>query len=172
MERTVVERKLLLDGSVTEFVCERLVVEPPEHAVLRYVVDRPWPIADSGLVVPPGALTVGHYWQDRPYNVYHWLLAGTTLALYANVADRTVIRPDVVEFRDLAVDVLIRPSTPIAVLDEDEVPADLSARDRETIERALALLLGDPDALVEEIEPASAAALSSRGQQRRRPARS
>jgi len=104
------ERKIRLDGSQEDFMCERLLLEPGKRAVLRYRVDREWRVADGALVVPAGSVNLAHYWMDRPYNVYQFMAAGRTLAYYCNVAEPTAIREDLVEYLDLAVDVLIRPS--------------------------------------------------------------
>ena len=153
----MIERKTRLDGSVAEFACEPLQVDPGRHAILRYVTDREWAIAGTPLRVTPGTVTIGHYWVDRPYNVYHWIAAGRTLAYYCNVATGTVIEPDLVAYTDLAVDVLVMPRGGGAtVLDEDELPPDLAPAHRLTIARALEAL-ADPRPLIREIERASAA---------------
>src|SRR5437870_5540508 len=122
---TITERKTRLDGSVDDYVCEQLHLEPGRRAVLRYVLDREWVIAGGVLRVPQGAETIGHYWVDRPYNVYHWRSGGQTLGYYCNVATDTEVTAELVGYRDLVVDVLIRPSGEAIVLDEDELPDDL-----------------------------------------------
>ena len=156
---TIIERKTRLDGSTTEFTCEPIVLEPGRHAVLRYTADRDRAIAGTGLRVPRGTVTVAHYWIDRPYNVYHWLVGGRTLAYYCNIATDTRIAPDLVAYTDLVVDVLLRPSGAADVLDEDELPQDLAPGHRLTIARALEVLIANPRFLVREIEQETAAAL-------------
>ncbi len=155
------ERKTRLDGSVAEFVCEVIALEVGRHAILRYVIDREWPIGGVDLRVPVGAVTIAHYWTDRPYNVYHWLEAGRTLAYYCNVATETTIADDAVGYTDLAVDVLVRPSGEAVVLDEDEVPPDLAPAWRRIIARALDTLTADPRRLAREIETATRQAVGS-----------
>jgi hypothetical protein len=78
---TIIERKTRLDGTVSEYRCERLSLEVDRRAVLRYTMDREWVIADTGIVLRPGQITIAHYWNDRPYNVYHWLDGLKTIAL-------------------------------------------------------------------------------------------
>ncbi len=158
----ITERKTRLDGSVTEFTCEPLLVEPARRAALRYVTDREWAIAGTDLRVPRGTVTVGHFWVDRPYNVYQWLVDGRTLAYYCNVAADTVISPEVVAYTDLVVDVLLRPSGAALVLDEDELPDDLAPAHRRAIARALEALMTNPRLLIHEIEQATAEALRLR----------
>ncbi len=155
----ITERKTRLDGSVSEFVCQALVVDPPRHAALRYVADREWAIAGTDLRVRPGTVTVGHFWADRPYNVYHWLVDGRTLAYYCNVATDTVIADGLVAYTDLVVDVLLMPSGAATVLDEDELPSDLAPAHRLAIARALEALMTDPRRLIREVEQATAEAL-------------
>lgn len=157
----ITERKTRLDGSATEFVCEPIVLEPGRRAVLRYVSDREWTIADTDIRVPAGTVTVGHYWVDRPYNVYHWLAGGRTLAYYCNVVTDTRIEADLVAYTDLVVDVLLHPSGAVDVLDEDELPHDLDPAHRRAIAKALEVLIANPRFLMREIEQASAAALAA-----------
>ncbi|HET8567895.1 MAG TPA: DUF402 domain-containing protein [Candidatus Limnocylindria bacterium] len=156
--QTVIERKTRLDGSVVEFSCEGLVVAPGERAVLRYVTDREWRVAD--LVLPPGTVTVAHYWVARPYNVYHWLRDGRTVAYYLNVADRTVIDERTVSYRDLVVDVLLHPSGALDVLDEDELPADLDPAARKAIAEAFEAVVTSGRRLAADIDKESRAALA------------
>jgi len=156
---TIIERKTRLDGSVVEYPCERLVLEPARRAVLRYVADRERGLEGTDLRIPAGTVTVAHYWVDRPFNVYHLIADGRTLAYYCNVAADTVVADDVVAFTDLVVDVLLRSSGAATVLDEDELPDDLNPRHRFAIAKALEALITDPRTLIREIERETAAAL-------------
>lgn len=156
---TITERKTRLDGTTSEFACEPLLIVPGNKAVLRYVSDREWVIADTDLRVPPGTVTVGHYWVDRPYNVYHWLVGGRTLAYYCNIVSETRIEAQLVAYTDLVIDVLLRPSGAAEILDEDELPADLAPARRLAIAKALEVLIASPRSLMREIEADSAAAL-------------
>lgn len=151
----VIERKIRLDGSTEDFRCERLLLEPGKRAVLRYELDRDRSIADV-LIVPRGSLTIGHYWADRPYNVYHWVRPGPgpprTIAYYCNVVASTTIAMDLVSYEDLVVDVLIEPSGAATVLDEEELPTDLPSARRLIINRALETLAGQSRRIAAEIE--------------------
>lgn len=151
----VTEVKTRLDGSRAEFSCDGLALEAGRRAVLRYVTDREWRVGGADLAVPSGTVTIAHYWVDRPYNVYHWLVGGTTLAYYCNVAADTEIGEDRVAYLDLTVDVLLRTSGAIDILDEDALPADLDARHRRTIAAALEALVTNPRRLAAEIEQES-----------------
>ena len=151
----VIERKARLDGSVTEFVCLGLLVEPGRRAVLRYEVDRDWDVAAGAIRVPRGTVTIAHYWIDRPFNVYHWIDRGTTLGYYCNVAAGTAIEAAEVRWTDLVVDVLLRPSGALEILDEDELPDDLAPEHRRTVARALEQIVTDPRRLGSEIERSS-----------------
>src|SRR5438046_10212111 len=107
---TITERKTRLDGSVVEYACEALVVEPGRRAVVRYVADQDRALEGTDLVLRKGTVTVGHFWSDRPYNVYHWLDRGRTVALEVSIATATTIEPAAIAYRHLVADVLIRPS--------------------------------------------------------------
>jgi predicted RNA-binding protein associated with RNAse of E/G family len=157
----IIERKTRLDGSVSEYRCERLSLEVDRRAVLRYAIDREWVIGGTGVVLRPGQITIAHYWSDRPYNVYHWLDGARTIAYYCNVATDTIIREDLVGYTDLVVDVLLRPSGETIVLDEEDLPPDLAPALRIHIARALETIAAGPRRLAQEIERETRAALGA-----------
>ncbi|MDQ2913231.1 MAG: DUF402 domain-containing protein [Chloroflexota bacterium] len=148
----ITERKTRLDGSVVEYVCETLVVEAGRRAVVRYVSEQDRPIEGTAVVLRKGTVTVGHFWTDRPYNVYHWLDGGRTVALYVNIATDTTIDTGTIAYRDLVVDVLIRPSGAIEILDEDELPPSIEPRYRLAIAKALETCVTEARRLTAEIE--------------------
>jgi predicted RNA-binding protein associated with RNAse of E/G family len=156
---TISERKTRLDGSVVEYVCEPLVVEEGRRALVRYVTEQDRPIEGSDLVLRRGTVTVGHFWTDRPYNVYHWLDGGRTIALYVNIAIDTTIDPIAIAYRDLVVDVLIRPSGAIEVLDEEELPPSIEPRYRLAIAKAIETCVTEGRRLAAEIERETRAVL-------------
>jgi hypothetical protein len=153
----ITERKTRLDGSASDYACEALLVEPGRRASLRYVIPRATSIAGGTLELEAGTVTVGHYWVDRPYNVYHWLAGGRTLAYYCNVATDTLIEPDLVAYTDLVVDILLRPSGEALVL--DELPDDLAPPHRLVIAMALEALITDPRTIIREVERDTASVL-------------
>src|SRR5256885_16000254 len=126
----IIERKTRLDGTVVEYPCDALAVEPGRRAVVRYVTDRDRHLEGTDLVLRAGTVTIGHFWTDRPYNVYHWLEHARTIAFYVSIATDTTIGPEAIAYTDLVVDVLLRPSGAIDVLDEEELPPDLDPRRR------------------------------------------
>jgi predicted RNA-binding protein associated with RNAse of E/G family len=148
----ITERKTRLDGSVVGYVCEPLVVEEGRRAVVRYVTEQDRPIKGTDLVLRKGTVTVGHFWTDRPYNVYHWLDGGRTIAFYVNIATDTTIDAIAIAYRDLVVDVLIRPSGAIEVLDEEELPPSIEPRYRLAIAKALETCVTEGRRLSAEIE--------------------
>ena len=101
-----------------EYPCDALVVEPGRRAVVRYVTDRDRHLEGTDLVLRAGTVTIGHFWSDRPYNVYHWLEGGRTIAFYVSIATDTTIGREAIAYTDLFFDVLLRPSGAIDVLDE------------------------------------------------------
>lgn len=153
--QTVIERKTRLDGTSEEFVCDVLELLPGKRAVLHLRLDHDWDVAGV-LTVPAGTSTYAHYWIDRPYNVYHWVNAGRTLAYYVNIADEVTIQSDLVAYRDLVLDVLIRPSGALEVLDEDELPADLETGARRSIADAMEVVVTGAKMLMREVEEQTA----------------
>jgi predicted RNA-binding protein associated with RNAse of E/G family len=150
-DRPIVERKTRFDGSVQEFTCRIFALEPGKRAVIRYDFERDWSV--NGIALPKGGFTAGHFWTDRPYNVYHWLdPAGRTLGFYFNVGHTDEITEATVAWRDLIVDVVVAPDGNIDILDEDEIPPDLGSEHRRTIAQALEQIVTNPKRLVKEIE--------------------
>ena len=158
---TITERKTRLDGSVIEYACEPLVVEEGRRAVVRYVAEEDRPLAGTDLVLRKGTVTVGHFWTDRPYNVYHWLDGGRTVALYISIATDTTIDTTAIGYRDLVVDVLIRPSGALEILDEEELPPSIEPRYRLAIAKAIETCVTEGRRLSAEIERETRAVLRS-----------
>lgn len=156
---TVLERKLRLDGSVEEWRCDLLALEPGRYAAVRYVLEEERALAGTGLTLPAGTVTIGHYWADRPYTAYHWLAGELTLAVYCSVAELLQVEPEGIVYLDLAVDVLFLPGGGVSVLDEHELPTDIDRVTLETIQAAVLDLQADPPRLLAEIEAATRAAI-------------
>jgi predicted RNA-binding protein associated with RNAse of E/G family len=156
----ITERKSRLDGSVVDFTCEALLVEPGRRAVVRYVTERDRALEGTDLVLRAGTVTIGHFWADRPYNVYHWLDGGRTIALYVSVATDTAIDEKAIAYTDLVVDVLLRPSGAIEVLDEDELPPEIEPKHRLAIAKALETCVTEARRLIAEVERETRTVLS------------
>jgi predicted RNA-binding protein associated with RNAse of E/G family len=155
----ITERKTRLDGSVVEYTCDALVVEAGRRAVVRYVAEQDRPLEGTDLVLREGTVTIGHFWTDRPYNVYHWLESGRTVAFYVNIATDTTIDATAIAYRDLVVDVLIRPSGAIEILDEDELPPSIEPRYRLAIAKAIETCVTEGRRLSAEIDRETRAVL-------------
>ena len=146
----ILEIKRTLDGREKRFPC-RLIEGDRRQAVLLFVA--PAAMHVHGIDLPAGTVTFGHFWTDRPYNVYHWLDGRNgTIAFYFNLADQTVIDLARLEWRDLTIDVLATPAGRVDVLDEDELPPELDAVTRAHIAEGKRAILTDPRALMAEIE--------------------
>ena len=79
-----------------------------------------------GVDLPAGTVSVGHFWTDRHYNVYHWLdRRRRNPRVLLQHLRRNPHRRGPIEWRDLTVDVLALPGGRLDVLDEHELPADL-----------------------------------------------
>jgi predicted RNA-binding protein associated with RNAse of E/G family len=156
---TITERKTRLDGSVIEYACEVLVLEEGRRALVRYITEQDRAIEGTDLVLRKGTVTIGHFWTDRPYNVYHWLDGSRTIAFYVNIATDTTIDAIAIAYRDLVVDVVIRPSGAIEILDEEELPASIEPRYRLAIAKALEACVTEGRRLSAEIERETRAVL-------------
>jgi predicted RNA-binding protein associated with RNAse of E/G family len=153
----ILEIKHTLDGREKRFDCRLLArAADNRHAAVLWVA--PAAMHVHGVDLPAGTISVGHFWTDRHYNVYHWLdRAGKTLGYYFNICDQTRIGAEIIEWRDLIVDVLALPAGRLDVLDEDELPAELPSHAAAHIDAGKAAILTAPAAVLEEIEVASRA---------------
>ncbi|HVR62021.1 MAG TPA: DUF402 domain-containing protein [Polyangia bacterium] len=154
---SVLEIKRTLDGREKRFAC-RLLTGDDQHrrAVVLFVSEAAMHV--HGVDLPPGTVTFGYFWSDRPYNAYHWMNPrGDTIGVYFNLSDRTHIAEGVLEWRDLAVDILTTPAGRVDVLDEEELPPDLPADVQRAITDGKAAILGGTAALLAEIEAESRA---------------
>ena len=154
------EIKRTLDGREKRFDCRLLALAPDHrHAAVLWVAPEAMHV--HGVDLPAGTVSVGHFWTDRPYNVYHWLDGGRTVALYVSIATDTTIEPAAIAYRDLVVDVIIRPSGAIEILDEDELPPSIEPRYRLAIAKALETCITEGRRLSAEIERETRAVLRS-----------
>ena len=148
----MLEVKRTLDGARREFRC-RVLTRSAGHVVLLYV--SPKEAAVHGLRLPKATLTFGYFWEDRPFNVYHWLHpAGRTIAFYFNLAAETHLSDDQLEWLDLVVDVMATPDGRVVVLDEDELNEfkGLALEQRNAILDARAAVLAAQPAVCAELE--------------------
>jgi predicted RNA-binding protein associated with RNAse of E/G family len=147
---SILEIKRTLTGQRKEFRC-RLVEREADRAVVLFISSSTYQVAT--LTLPPGTITLGHFWSGRDYNVYHWLdPAGATLAHYFNLAADTTFDDTTLSWTDLAIDLLVLPGAPAQVLDEDELPADLPPSLQSRIEAARNTVLRQQAGVVAELE--------------------
>jgi predicted RNA-binding protein associated with RNAse of E/G family len=151
----ITEHKLTLAGVEKRFEC-RVLARTSTHLAVLWIA--PAAMHVHGVDLPAGTVSVGHFWTDRPYNVYHWLRRDrATVGYYFNLADRTRWSGERLDWRDLTVDVLATPppEARLDVLDEDELPADLDAEASAHIEAGKAALLRATAEVLAEVEEAS-----------------
>jgi hypothetical protein len=150
----ITEVKTSLTGRVDRFVCD-IASRAPDEVIVLYRVPAAREV--HGVRLPAGTMTVGYFWTARPFNLYHWVGPdGRTLAHYFNVGDVTRLEGGLLEWRDLAVDVLATPDGPVQVLDEDELPPDLDPALRRYVEEARDRVLRELPRLIAESEARSA----------------
>jgi predicted RNA-binding protein associated with RNAse of E/G family len=146
----ITEIKTTLGGRVDRFLCD-VAARSATEVVVHYRVPRARDV--HGVTLPAGTLTVGYFWTERPFNLYHWVAPdGSTLAHYFNVGDVTRLVGDVLEWRDLAVDVLATPDGRVQVLDEDELPPDLDPALRRYVDSARDRILSELPDLIRDSE--------------------
>jgi protein associated with RNAse G/E len=94
----------------------------------------------GGIAMAKGDRFLETYFADRWYNIYeiHNPESGALRGWYSNVSRPASIQPGVIEYVDLALDLIVLPNGQMKVLDEDEfAELDLSDADREKALQAL-----------------------------------
>ncbi len=144
------EIKHTLSGRTQTYSCELLQYKSG-FGVLRYVIDREYDIAGHKLL--PGDITFGLYWEDRPYTLYVWDLGRISTRLYYfNIADSITLRPVEFVWRDLTVDILIDARGGTRILDEHELPHNLTQELKLYIRRAVDLVMNQHQEIIREAE--------------------
>ena len=139
---SITEIKTTLAGERKTFACELLQATATD-AVVVYRMPTDHQLED--ILLRKGTLSLGYFWQDKPYNAYHWIDARLdTVALYFNVSDNTIISAESIAWRDLVVDILITPDGRCRVLDEDELPADIDPELQHYIDQTRGQLCREP----------------------------
>ncbi len=135
-----IEKKILLSGAVHEYPCH-LIHLSDGFGILRYVLDREYFVADIPLRV--GDITYALYWANRPYTLYTWRSNHSDGALYYfNIADSISLTRHEFVWRDLAIDILVDARMAVRILDEHELPPDLSPELRQYIAGVQSAVLG------------------------------
>ncbi len=147
---TCIEMKQTLSGAIQQFTCELVALEDT-YGILRYRIAKRATAGD--IVLLPGTVTYGVYWIERPYNVYWWRNPqGDTLAFYCNIADSTRLSAAEFHWRDLTIDILILPDGEIAVLDQEQLPEDLTRPLRNYIDSAKQHVIKNARRITEEVQ--------------------
>jgi len=106
MLQSFTEFKRTYFGDTKRFDCKLLEKDEGEVVVL-FRLERKMQFL--GMNLDRESISIGYFWEDRNYNVYHWIDSiGSTRMYYFNIAKDTRIGPDGVEWLDLIVDVACR----------------------------------------------------------------
>jgi uncharacterized protein len=159
---SMVEVKRTLDGKRVEYPAEPLLIERGVRAVLLCRIGEAEVVAGGRMTLQPGTLSVGYFWCDRPYNVYHWLYRGNTLLHYINIGRVASLDDHALVWDDYAVDVLLYPGGAVDVIDEDEIPPTTDAATRAFIAEATAVVLAHVDAIVAAAEDETPSLLANK----------
>ena len=123
---TLTERKIALNGNILEFPLERWLVSP-DLIVGRWVADQD-PRAAARYPGAAGYTSWGVWWPARPYSAYRLHRPDGSLRGYRlDTIAQARCDGETVEFHDLLLDALIRPSGEVRIEDEDEVAEAISA---------------------------------------------
>lgn len=142
------ETKKTLLGNEKKYQCELVSLEK-HYGILSYNIDKDWNVA--GHQIPKGSKTTAFYWPDRNYNLYWFKNPNdATLFYYFNVGDSFKLSPKEFKWRDLTIDLVVTTKGSIHVLDEEELPDDLSEELLSKIQTTVKYLFADYLSVIEE----------------------
>ncbi len=145
-----IEKKIKLSGKIDEFLCELIDINDTE-ALLKYRIEKSIAVADIRL--SPGDITAAFFSSEKSFVLYRWLSPDCSfIADYLNIADRVKISKSIVEWRDLELDILFYPGGTWEILDEDELPRNISGQLLEYIHRAKRCILDNYNQISQRAE--------------------
>ncbi|MFP4547231.1 MAG: DUF402 domain-containing protein [Fidelibacterota bacterium] len=112
------EIKKLYSGQVKKYLCSLIHLDK-NFGILQYRLNRDYKV--DHLYLPEGTLSLGFFWQNRPYNIYQWYQGDELTATYFNISDHTRLDSNEFSWRDLILDILIVPGMDVKILDEQEL---------------------------------------------------
>ncbi|GKV57247.1 hypothetical protein NCCP2222_31940 [Sporosarcina sp. NCCP-2222] len=160
-DKTIIERKICYDSSTVDHTCRLLKVEQ-EKMMLFHEIEKSFTMKADQLevTISKGSYTIASYWASRPYNFYYWIdEEGNYLGSYFNIVRNTIITDEIVSFEDLIIDILILPNGDHYILDEEELPEPLDQFEEGFVKDVLNSLLGEVDALIENVKNESGVVL-------------
>lgn len=112
------EFKRFFDGGTRKYSCQLLFFSQ-SRCILKYIL--PSEIRVGDMLLNKGTITLGFYWQNRPFLVYSWYHNQEALGYYFSIIDQLELTPTSLSYRDLVVDVLIDKQLNLSVLDREEL---------------------------------------------------
>jgi hypothetical protein len=123
----IIERKQKADGRVAEYACT-LVHFSAWLTVIEFVLASGPSTFKTPIPVPPGTVSHGYFWLYRPYNLYRMRSpAGEVVAHRFDAVAGVRLSPELVSYRDLALDWWVTPDDGIIEEDRDEFEALVAA---------------------------------------------
>ena len=145
-----IEIKNTYFGEKKEFNCT-LASKTNDELVIIFQISEEMKFLETNF--PSWSKSFGYYWKEKNYNVYHWKdPSGKTLLFYFNIAKNTEILENSVTWQDLIVDLVVYPDGKRVVLDQEEIPKDMSKEDRSIVEKTLKEIFENASSITEEIE--------------------
>ncbi|HHX65768.1 MAG TPA: DUF402 domain-containing protein [Chloroflexi bacterium] len=134
--------KLTHDGRVSARYSGERVYADEEMVVARCIWAAPKPFAVKGFRLEAGDIFIEHFYLRRRYNVFAvYDPLGALKGWYANITAPPEWSGDEIRWRDLALDLVIRPDGHEILLDADEFEAlPLSSEERAAALDGLAAL--------------------------------
>lgn len=142
------EVKKYYNGSEKKFLCQRLHLKNG-FGVLKYLLEKDYQVDD--LQLSKGSVSLGFFWEGRNYNIYQWMNGNEVLATYFNISDNTTLSRNQFCWRDLILDILIKPGNDIKILDEKELEIVKNPAILQIIERTRDHILQNYKKIMDEI---------------------
>ncbi|MBN2279937.1 MAG: DUF402 domain-containing protein [Candidatus Marinimicrobia bacterium] len=152
------EIKKLYNGPDRHYICDLLHLEN-QFGILKFVLDKEYQV--DKLILPKGSVSLGFFWENRPYNIYQWYIGDHPVASYFNISDSTTLTREQFIWRDLFLDILVHSDNHLKILDEKELTVIKNPDVRKYIEKARELIMAKRHEILNEINSIAHSMLNS-----------
>ena len=143
------EIKKLYNGMDRQFLCDRKYLEE-SFGILQFILDKDYYVED--LFFPKNTISLGFYWENRPYNIYQWFDNNKLIASYFNISDSTRLSSSKFIWRDLVLDILVPVNSNYKILDQDELKAIKDKEILNYIHQAQLQIIQDHKMIIQELD--------------------
>ena len=142
------EIKKLYNGLEHQYLCDLLYLKN-DFGILQFILDKDYYV--DNLFLPKGTVSLGYFWENRPYNVYQWFDNDKLIASYFNISDSTQLSKEKFIWRDLILDILVLANLQYTILDREELDIIDQPEIHVYIDQTKSLIIKNYNSIINEL---------------------